>query len=57
MIDLSIYLHEYRPGVKYAILMDNATVHEVIAELPHDNLDIVMLPAKTTAYLQVCYIN
>ena len=53
MMDLSKYLHEYRPNVKYAILMDNATVHDIISELPFQNLDFVMLPPRTTAYLQV----
>ena len=52
-MDLSKYLHEYRPNVKYAILMDNATVHDIISELPFQNLDFVMLPPRTTAYLQV----
>ena len=53
MMDLSTYLHEYRPNVKYAILMDNASVHDLISKLPFDNLDFVMLPPRTTAYLQV----
>ena len=53
MIDLSEYLHEYRPGVKYAILMDNASVHGLLKQMPYDNLDFMMLPANTTAYLQV----
>ena len=54
MIDLSKYLHQYRPNVKYAVLMDNAACHDMISSFPHDNIDIVMLPPNTTGYLQVC---
>ena len=48
MIDLSEYLNLNYPGEQFAILMDNASSHDLLTELPHDNLTFVMLPPNCT---------
>ena len=48
MIDLSEYLNVNFPGEKFAILMDNASSHDLLHELPYDNLVFVMLPPNCT---------
>ena len=48
MIELSEYLNLNYPGEQFAILMDNASSHDLLTELPYDNLTFVMLPPNCT---------
>ena len=50
--DLSNYLNEKYPGEKFAVMMDNAKMHDIIVELPHQNMEFIKLPPNTTGYLQ-----
>ena len=48
MIDLSIYINSKYPGESFAIMMDNASMHSLIKQLPYDNLVFVKLPPNCT---------
>ena len=48
MIDLSIYLNQQYPGESFAIMMDNASCHGLVKQLPFENLTFVMLPPNCT---------
>ena len=53
MCDLSKYLNEAFEGEKFAVMLDNASMHKLIVKLPFDNIRLVYLPPNTTGYLQV----
>ena len=53
MCDLSIYLNKDFEGEKFAVMLDNASMHKLVVELPFDNIQLVYLPPNTTGYLQV----
>ena len=48
MHDLSEYLNSNFPGERFACIMDNASPHDLLAELPFDNLTLVRLPPNCT---------
>ena len=50
MLRLSDYLKIRFPNQKFALLADNCPSHEVSTTIK--NLEIIMLPPKTTGYLQ-----
>ena len=49
MIDLSEYLNRKFPEERFALLMDNARSHDLLKELPYNNIVFVMLPPNCTA--------
>ena len=48
MIDLSKYLNSKYPGEKFAVMMDNCPSHSLLTDLPHENIEMVMLPPNCT---------
>ena len=44
--DLSIYLNTKYPNEKFACMMDNVSSHQMIAELPYQNIEFVRLPGR-----------
>ena len=48
MFDLSQYLNVKYPGEKFAVMMDNCPSHSLLKDLPHENIELVMLPPNCT---------
>ena len=48
LIDLSEYLNVKYPGEQFALMMDNCPSHSLLTDLPHKNIELVMLPPNCT---------
>ena len=44
--DLSIYLNTKYPNEKFACMMDNVSSHQLIADLPFQNIEFINLPVR-----------
>ena len=52
MMRLSVYLHDVFPDQIFILMADNFAGHEILKELPYQNLKIAFLRPNMTGYLQ-----
>ena len=52
MHDLSEYINAKFPNEKFALMIDNASSHDLLEKLPFDNIQFINLPPNCTVGIQ-----